>query len=71
MAHLWASGGELVKTKRWRFGVDQTTREERAELEAAKEEGRAEQYVRGQVWSRMIEAETARRRARPANRRPG
>jgi len=54
---------------RWRFGIGQTLREERDEIRRAQMAGRAEDYIRGQMWARMIEVETARRRARKAERR--
>jgi hypothetical protein len=59
----------------WKFGVGQTARQEAREIKAATRSGRVEEYLRCQararalarmaeVGPRMIEAETARRRAR-------
>jgi hypothetical protein len=50
--------------RRWRFGVGQTSREERREIVEAMAAGRSEDYMRGQQYARMIEAERERRRAR-------
>ncbi len=47
---------------RWKFGQGQTHKQELAEIEAAKAAGLERQYMKGQTWSRMIEAETERRR---------
>lgn len=49
--------------RRWRFGRGQTDREEKAEIESAKRAGLVWDYLEGQRWRRMIEAETERRRA--------
>lgn len=57
-----------TKTHRWRFGREQTNREERSEIARALAAGRAEAYLAGQLFARMIDAETARRRARKAER---
>jgi hypothetical protein len=69
--HEWGAGGwptygetEVEDMGRWRFGTQQKPTQERAEIRAAQSAGRADEYMRGQTWARMIEAETARRRAR-------
>jgi hypothetical protein len=49
---------------RWRFGVGQSTREEREEIERAKLAGLVVDYLNGQRCSRLIEAETQRRQRR-------
>jgi hypothetical protein len=56
-------------SKRWRFGVGQTTREEQREIAEAMGAGRGEEYARGQQHARMVEAERERRRARHPNRK--
>ncbi len=57
--------------ERWKFGVGQTAREEAKEIKNAVAAGRADDYLRGQTGSRLVEAETARRRARhPKRQRP-
>ena len=60
-----ATGGCKARhrRRRWRFGA-QSAAGEKAEIRAALKAGRAEQYIRGQRWAMLIEAETARRRAR-------
>jgi hypothetical protein len=49
---------------RWKFGIGQSTREEREEIEAAKRAGLVNEYLEGQRCSRLIEAEKERRRRR-------
>lgn len=55
-----------MKRERWKFGVGQTAKQEHREIRAAQRAGRSEEYVEGQRRARLIEAETARRRARHA-----
>lgn len=54
--------------QRWKFGVDQTAEQERQEIKQAQLAGLEREYIRGQGWSRMIEAEAERRRARHPDR---
>jgi hypothetical protein len=61
MVKLWRNEEQMM---RWKFGREQTLREERAEIAAAQRSGRVEAYVRGQRYAQLIEAETERRRAR-------
>jgi hypothetical protein len=63
MVDLWENGMES-KRSRWKFGTGQTTAQERSEINAAHAAGRTEAYAAGQEYARLIEAETARRRAR-------
>ena len=49
-------------TTRWKFGQGQTHKQEVAEISATKAAGLDRQYMKGQELSRMIEAETERRR---------
>jgi hypothetical protein len=49
---------------RWKFGVGQTVSEERDEIEQAKLAGFVNEYLNGQRYSRLIEAERERRRRR-------
>jgi hypothetical protein len=49
---------------RWRFGVGQSIREERDEIEQAKLAGLVDEYLNGQRCSRLIEAEKRRRQRR-------
>jgi len=55
-------------TPRWQFGVKQTHKDEQAEMNQALQTGQGEAYIRGQRYLRLIEAETARRRARHPGR---
>jgi hypothetical protein len=66
---LWRNGGSGT-VQRWKFGVDQSAREERDEIRTAVAAGRSDAYLRGQAFSRLIEQETARRQGRHAGR-PG
>jgi hypothetical protein len=54
----------FVTVKRWRFGKDQTSKQEKAEIRNAQAGGLELDYMKGQDWARMIEHETERRRAR-------
>ena len=45
----------------WKFGVGQTAKEERQEMNAAKLAGLVDEYPNGQRCSRLIEAEKQRR----------
>lgn len=54
---------------KWKFGEGQSTKQERHEIRAALREGRGEDYAAGQRGRRLIEEETARRRAVKAERR--
>jgi hypothetical protein len=49
---------------RWKFGLGQSTREEREEIERAKLAGLVDEYLNGQRCLRLIEAEKRRRRRR-------
>jgi hypothetical protein len=49
---------------RWKFGLGQSTREEREEIERAKLAGLVDEYLNGQRCSRLIEAEEQGRRRR-------
>ena len=55
--------------KRWKFGVEQSAKEERAEIGEARMAGRERQYMEGQRWQRMREDELERRRQRRDERR--
>jgi hypothetical protein len=46
----------------WKFGQDQTPRQELAEINKAHRHGLAVEYMQRQRWARLIEAETTRRR---------
>jgi hypothetical protein len=61
--------GDLAGSPRWKFGAGQTLAEERAEIRVAKQAGRAEEYIRGQRWRQMVDAERTRRRNAKADRR--
>ena len=50
----------------WRLGVGQTAWEELEEIEAAKRSALVWEYLDAQRWSRLIEAESERRRAAKA-----
>ena len=52
--------------KRWKFGVGQTARQERDEIDAARRSGLEREYMAAQRWQRMREAERARKRERRA-----
>lgn len=47
--------------KGWRFGTDQTAKQEIAEIRKAQALGLEEDYMRWQDWSRRVEAERRRR----------
>lgn len=49
---------------KWKFGVDQTPHEEAREIRQARNAGLSAEYMAGQRWARMVEAETERKRAR-------
>jgi hypothetical protein len=49
---------------RWKFGLGQSTREEREEIERAKLAGLVDEYLNGQRCSRLIAAEKQRRQRR-------
>jgi hypothetical protein len=49
---------------RWKFGLGQSTREEREEIERAELAGLVDEYLNGQRCSRLIEAEKQRRQRR-------
>jgi len=55
--------------KRWKFGVEQSAKEERAEIRDARMAGLERQYMEGQRWQRMREDELERRRQRRGERR--
>jgi len=55
--------------KGWRFGIDQTAKQEIAEIRKAQALGLGEEYMRWQDWSRRVEAER-RRRSEQADRIP-
>ncbi len=55
--------------KRWKFGVEQSAKEERAEIREARLAGLERQYMEGQRWQRMREDELERRRQRRDERR--
>jgi hypothetical protein len=53
------------KKQRWLFW-DQSPKKEKAEIRKAQAAGLELQYMQGQVWKRMVEAELQRRRDRKA-----
>jgi hypothetical protein len=53
---------------RWKFGLGQSTREEREEIERAKLAGLVDEYLNGHRCSRLIEAEKQRRQHKPVRR---
>ena len=57
-------GQTHMQKARWKFGVGQAYKEERAEIEAAQAAGLSDRYIEGQAHARRIEAERARRRNR-------
>ena len=60
---------EGQQMKRWKFGVEQSAKEERAEIGEARMAGLERQYMEGQRWQRMREDELERRRQRRDERR--
>jgi Spy/CpxP family protein refolding chaperone len=54
--------------REWKFGIQQSNRQERREIRRALAAGRIDEYMERQLWARMIEAETERRRARRRRR---
>jgi hypothetical protein len=48
----------------WKFGVGQTAKEERDEINDARKRRLEAEYVKRQRWQRMREAETERKRER-------
>ena len=48
----------------WQFGRNQTSKQELDEIKRAKAEGLTADYMAGQRWARMREAERERKRAR-------
>jgi hypothetical protein len=53
-----------MRRTRWKFGIGQSVKEERAEIKQAKLAGLVDEYLNGQRCSRLIEAEKERRQRR-------
>ena len=68
MADLYPNGKIGRAMKHWTFGVGQTGKQERAEIQAAGAAGLHAEYMARQGWARMVETESERRRASHPNR---